>query len=230
MTSSNIIVALDFQTESQVFNFLDQITPELCRVKIGKELFTRFGPSLVTAIQQRGYDIFCDLKFHDIPNTTAAACRAAASLGVWMVNVHISGGRTMLQAARRAIDETPGKKPLLIGVTVLTSLTAEDLGELGMTPNLEELVLRYAQLAADCGLDGIVCSAREAALLRQHLPGHFLLVTPGIRFTDSPSDDQQRTLTPEAALKAGANYLVIGRPITGAENPRNVLETLNGIG
>lgn len=218
-----IIVALDGMTDSQVFALLDQLSPELCRAKVGKELFTRYGPSIVHQIQAKGYSVFLDLKFHDIPKTVALACRAAADLGVWMLNVHASGGAAMLQAAREAIDE---QGPLLIAVTMLTSLTQADLSMLKVSESPKDWVLSLAKLTHEAGLDGVVCSPQEVTLLRQHLPRDFCLVTPGIRLPDSPPDDQQRTLTPREAFQAGSDYLVVGRPITQATNPREILLNL----
>ena len=212
-----IIVALDFADEASTMRMLDLIDPALCRVKIGKELFTRCGPDLVRRINNTGFEVFLDLKFHDIPKTVAGAVRAAADLGVWMVNVHASGGRSMLEAARDAIDENYSTK--LVAVTVLTSLSAQDLEEIGIAGFPEQQVLRLAHMASECGLDGVVCSAKEIELLRHNLSQNFLLVTPGIRpLSDNPGD-QKRIETPARALAKGANYLVIGRPITQAADP-----------
>tara|TARA_R110002110_G_scaffold89303_2_gene232694 strand:+ start:44127 stop:44828 length:702 start_codon:yes stop_codon:yes gene_type:complete len=215
--NKQLIVALDFSDEKACLDFLDQLNPDLCRVKIGKELFTHYGPALVSSVQSRGFEIFLDLKFHDIPNTVAAAVRAAADLGIWMVNVHASGGRAMLEAARNALPDS--QAPLLIAVTVLTSLGEQELKELGIADKPEDQVIRLASLTADCGLDGVVCSAREAPLLRQALPADFKLVTPGIRPAGDKADDQKRIVTPTDALARGSDYLVIGRPITRADNP-----------
>ena len=212
-----IIVALDFADEASTMRMLDLIDPAVCRVKVGKELFTRCGPDLVRRISNKGFDVFLDLKFHDIPKTVAGAVRAAADLGVWMVNVHASGGRGMLDAARNAVNENYSSK--LVAVTVLTSLSAEDLEEIGIAGFPEQQVLRLAHMASECGLDGVVCSAKEIELLRHNLPQEFLLVTPGIRpLGDSPGD-QKRIETPGRALAKGANYLVIGRPVTQATDP-----------
>lgn len=212
-----IIVALDFADEASTMRMLDLIDPAVCRVKVGKELFTRCGPDLVRRISNKGFDVFLDLKFHDIPKTVAGAVRAAADLGVWMVNVHASGGRGMLDAARNAVNENYSTK--LVAVTVLTSLSAEDLEEIGIAGFPEQQVLRLAHMASECGLDGVVCSAKEIELLRHNLPQEFLLVTPGIRpLGDSPGD-QKRIETPGRALAKGANYLVIGRPVTQATDP-----------
>jgi orotidine-5'-phosphate decarboxylase len=197
----------------------------LCRLKVGNELFTRAGPAWVEQWQARGFEVFLDLKYHDIPNTVAAACRAAAALGVWMVNVHALGGRRMLAAAREALDggATP---PWLIGVTVLTSMEAADLREVGLADAPDGLASRLAALAADCGCDGVVCSAREAPVLRAERGRDFVLVTPGIRPDPGIADDQRRTVTPADALRAGSDYLVVGRPVTGASDPLAVLQAL----
>jgi orotidine-5'-phosphate decarboxylase len=225
-----IIVALDFADEVSAMRMLDLIDPAVCRVKVGKELFTRCGPDLVRRINNKGFDVFLDLKFHDIPKTVAGAVRAAADLGVWMVNVHASGGRGMLDAARNAIDENYSTK--LVAVTVLTSLSAEDLEEIGIVGFPEQQVLRLAHMASECGLDGVVCSAKEIELLRHNLAQDFLLVTPGIRPLGDNLGDQKRIETPARALAKGANYLVIGRPITQATDPavklRELLQEISG--
>ena len=220
-----IVVALDYTNAEAAGILVDQLEPSLCRLKIGNELFTRAGPALVEQWQARGFEVFLDLKFHDIPNTVAAACRAAADLGVWMVNVHALGGRRMLEAARAAIDGS-GHQPLLVAVTVLTSLDARDLGEIGLDAEPARLASRLAVLADDSGCDGVVCSAREAGALRTSHGAGFRLVTPGIRPPDSRTDDQRRTLTPGEAMSAGADYLVIGRPITTAADPSAALYRL----
>jgi len=221
-----IIVALDFPDAASALALVDRLDPALCRLKVGKELFTVAGPDLVRALVARGYEVFLDLKFHDIPNTVAAACRAAAGLGVWMMNVHASGGRRMMQAAREALAELP-QRPLLIGVTVLTSMSAEDLAETGIAAEPADQVMRLASLTQACGLDGVVCSAQEAALLRQRLGEDFRLVTPGIRPAGSEAGDQRRVMTPTQAIAAGATDLVIGRPITAAADPVKVLQSIN---
>ncbi len=226
MTDTRIIVALDYPDPRQALPLLDLLDGAECKIKIGKELFVRGGPQFVEQVAQRGFDVFLDLKFHDIPNTVAQACIAAADLGVWMMNVHALGGRKMLEAARNALDKGRGSTPLLIAVTVLTSLDANDLSELGLTGAVEENVLRLARLAHETGLDGVVCSPRETALLRGALGADFCLVTPGIRPSDSAADDQKRTLTPSEALRAGASYLVIGRPITRAAHPMQALRAI----
>ena len=225
MPQSPVIVALDFPTPEPVLRLARQLDPALCRLKVGKELFTRTGPALVETLQKQGYEIFLDLKFHDIPNTVAAACRAAAELGAWMVDVHASGGRRMLIAASEALANFR-QRPLLVGVTVLTSLEQADLEQLGWHETPEQLVLRLARLARAADLDGLVCSAREAAALRRALGSAPLLVTPGIRPPQASADDQRRVMTPREALDAGASHLVIGRPITRAPDPLEALQTI----
>ena len=223
-----VIVALDFDNAEMSLNFVRQLNPDLCQLKIGKELFTASGRSLAEKLINQGYRLFLDLKYHDIPNTVAAACKVAAQMGVWMVDMHASGGRRMMEAAAEAVSQF-SQRPLLIGVTVLTSMTNEDLAEImGTDIPVDTQVMRLAQLAAQSGLDGIVCSAREASLLRQHLQADFLLVTPGIRLdTQDNQDDQRRIMTPKAALAAGSSYLVMGRPITQAQNPVALLQNIN---
>lgn len=223
-----VIVALDFPGGEQAAAFVDRLVPGSCRLKVGKELFTREGPALVRRFVEQGHDVFLDLKFHDIPNTVARACEAAAALGVWMVNVHASGGSRMMRAAKEALDSAGGRRPLLIAVTVLTSLGREDLAELGIADEPRQQVLRLAGLARDAGLDGVVCSPQEAGMLRSELGAGFMLVTPGVRPQGASLDDQNRVLTPAEALRQGADYLVIGRPVTRAEDPVAVLETING--
>lgn len=217
-----IIVALDFPGREAALQLADRLDPALCRVKVGKELFTRSGPQVVEALQARGFEVFLDLKFHDIPNTTAMAVRAAAELGVWMVNVHCSGGLRMMAACREELERGSGPKPLLIGVTVLTSMEQQDLAGIGLDVPPQEQVLRLAALATDAGLDGLVCSAQEARALKEVQPS-LQLVTPGIRPAGSSADDQKRILTPCQALEAGSDYLVIGRPISQAADPAAAL-------
>ena len=219
---SPVIVALDFPSAAQAIALAERLNPQQCRLKVGKELFTRSGPDVVERLQALGFEIFLDLKFHDIPNTTAMAVKAAAELGVWMVNVHCSGGLKMLQACRTVLDQQAGVKPLLIGVTVLTSMEQNDLAGLGLDVTPQEQVLRLAALAEQAGLDGLVCSAHEASALKQQWPTG-QLITPGIRPAGSAQDDQKRILTPVQALQAGADYLVIGRPITQAAEPAQAL-------
>lgn len=222
-----IIVALDYATAADALAIVDRLTPGLCRLKVGKELFTRSGPELVRQLVGLGFDVFLDLKFHDIPNTVAQACRAAADLGVWMMNVHAQGGRKMMGAARAALEECGERRPLLIAVTILTSLGAEDLAEVGLGGTPADNVLRLATLARDCGLDGVVCSPLEAAALNRALGAQFRLVTPGVRPAGSAQDDQRRVMTPADAIGAGASYLVIGRPITQAADPIAVLRAID---
>jgi orotidine-5'-phosphate decarboxylase len=221
-----VIVALDYATGTEALAFAQHLDPKRCRVKVGKELFTVAGPALVEQLVGRGFDVFLDLKYHDIPNTVAAACRAAAGLGAWMINVHASGGRTMMQAAREALAGE-ATRPRLIAVTVLTSLGAEDLRETGQSEEPAVLVERLARLAASSGLDGVVCSAQEAQRLRQACGADFCLVTPGIRLPDSAQDDQKRVVTPRMAIANGADFLVVGRPITKASDPLAVLDRIN---
>lgn len=224
---SPVIVALDFSDEQQVLKFVDQIPAGSCRLKVGKELFVHAGPNLVKLLVDRGFDVFLDLKFHDIPNTVARACAVAADMGVWMMNVHASGGRKMLEAARQSLESLGADRPLLIAVTVLTSMGQEDLSEIGIKDNPADQVMRLASLTQQSGLDGVVCSAQEVAKLREQLGDDFLLVTPGIRPEGSDSGDQKRIMTPLRAIQAGSHYLVIGRPITQAENPVDVLRAIN---
>jgi orotidine-5'-phosphate decarboxylase len=221
--SGRIIVALDFSSEQAALGTLSRLDPGLCRVKVGKELFTRCGPSLVRQISREGYDVFLDLKFHDIPNTVAGAVGAAVDLGVWMVNVHAAGGRAMLEAARVAVENTT---TLLTAVTVLTSLTAEDLRETGVTDKPEDQVRRLARLVADTGLHGVVCSAMETRRLRAEFGPSFVLVTPGIRPAGDMHGDQKRIATPAAAIRDGSDYLVIGRPVTQAKDPTSKLKEI----
>lgn len=218
MPVSPIIVALDYTSAADALAMADQLSPEKVRVKVGKELFTREGPAVVEALQKRGFEVFLDLKFHDIPNTVAGAVRAAAELGVWMVNVHAGGGRRMMEAAHEAVGSR-AHRPLLTAVTVLTSMGDGELAELGIQVDAATQVKRLATLTRDCGLDGVVCSAREAAMLRSELGSEFKLVTPGIRPAGSDAGDQTRVVTPADAVKLGVDYMVIGRPITRADDP-----------
>lgn len=225
--SSRVIVALDFAEAGAALALAGRLDPAACRLKVGKELFTVGGPALVETLAQRGFDIFLDLKFHDIPNTVAQACKAAAGLGVWMVNVHALGGRSMMEAARAAIAPGPGS-PKLIAVTVLTSMAEADLREVGIAASPLDAAMRLAALAADCGLDGVVCSAHEAAAVRGRCGADFLRVTPGIRLPEDASGDQKRIMTPQLAIESGASYLVVGRPVTRAADPLAVLARING--
>jgi orotidine-5'-phosphate decarboxylase len=219
---SPLIIALDFAQPQQALALAKQLGAQRCYVKVGKELFTRSGASLVTQLVDLDFKVFLDLKYHDIPHTVAKACQAAAELGVWMLNVHALGGRDMLIAARDSLENYP-QRPLLIAVTLLTSLGQEDLSGIGLHGSLQDNVLRLARLSKAAGLDGLVCSPQEIQLIRQNVDDNLLLVTPGIRPTSSIQDDQKRTMTPKQALQAGANYLVIGRPVIAASNPLQAL-------
>ncbi|WP_019896317.1 orotidine-5'-phosphate decarboxylase [Hydrogenovibrio halophilus] len=225
LCSPRIVVALDYDQPESALTLVDQLNPADCRLKVGKELFAAGGPNLVRALVARQFDVFLDLKYHDIPTTVAKACRAAAELGVWMLNVHALGGRKMLEAAKAAMADLP-EPPLLIAVTILTSHTQSDLTEIGLSGSPGDNVKRLATLAQDCGLDGVVCSAREAAMLRQQCGEDFALVTPGIRPAEADQNDQKRVMTPVEAVQAGASYLVIGRPITQAADPQAALKAI----
>jgi len=227
MHDPRVIVALDYDNKDTALAFVDKLDPNLCKLKVGKEMFTLFGPDLVKILIAKGFDVFLDLKFHDIPNTVAKACKAAADLGVWMVNVHASGGLPMMQAAKEAIANSTNPQTKLIAVTVLTSMDESQLADVvsGVTP--EQQVLRLAALTEQAGLDGIVCSAQEASVLRERHNDDFLLVTPGIRPIGADAGDQKRVMTPPDAMKAGVSYLVMGRPITKADDPIAVLEAVN---
>ena len=214
-----VIVALHFAEQNKALELVDRLEPNECRLKVGKEMFTRFGPEFVKNLQNKGFDVFLDLKFHDIPNTVAKAVKAAADLGVWMVNVHASGGMKMMEAARKELEAYGNDRPLLIAVTILTSMDEENLHSLGLNCSNDEQVLRLAKLTANSGLDGVVCSAREAPILRKELPESFKLITPGIRPVGASVGDQVRIVTPKQALLNGSNYLVIGRPLTQAQKP-----------
>ncbi|NMT65074.1 orotidine-5'-phosphate decarboxylase [Marinobacter orientalis] len=222
-----IIVALDFPSDQPALALVDQLDPAKCRLKVGKELFTLSGPGLVRELHGRGFEVFLDLKFHDIPNTTSAAVAAAADLGVWMVNVHASGGEKMMTACRDRLESFGKDRPLLIAVTVLTSMDSKELAGIGITDSPEAQVSRLATLTRSCGLDGVVCSAQEAPTLKMEQGGDFRLVTPGIRPLSADKDDQQRIMTPTDAIKAGSDYLVIGRPITQAADPLAALEAIH---
>jgi orotidine-5'-phosphate decarboxylase len=226
-SSPPFIIALDFPTVSEALQLATRLNPSLCRVKVGKELFIQGGPRVIEQLIKLGYEVFLDLKFHDIPNTVAAACQAAADLGVWMMDVHACGGTAMLEAARNSLAKT-SHTPLLIAVTVLTSLTEGDLKTLGVSDKPLDQVLRLARLAQSAGVDGVVCSAHEVKSLRRKLGESFCLVTPGIRPMGWENlDDQRRIMTPQEALAAGSDYLVIGRPITKAADPLKALQSLH---
>jgi orotidine-5'-phosphate decarboxylase len=226
VTKSKVVVALDFSTIIQAKIFIDQLDPNLCKLKIGKELFTVGGSSFVEKCINLGFDVFLDLKYHDIPNTVAKACTLAANMGVWMVNVHCLGGRKMMVAAKDAISNFQ-HQPILIGVTILTSMHQEDLNEVGLVGSPKHNVIRLAKLANLSGLDGVVCSAQETSLIRQEITTDFCLVTPGIRLEGTKTNDQQRVMTPKNALLSGSDYLVIGRPITQSQDPIATLIDIN---
>lgn len=223
---SRVIVAMDFDNQHSALQLAEQLDPSQCRLKVGKELFTVAGPQLVKALVERNFDVFLDLKFHDIPNTTAHAVSAAADLGVWMTNVHASGGSRMMSAARQALEQQ-GSSMLLIGVTVLTSMDDTDIAELGIDRSPAAQVEHLARLAQQAGLHGVVCSAQEASTLKAELGADFKLVTPGIRLPDSAADDQRRVVSPPEAMALGSDYLVIGRPITQSANPFETLVQIN---
>lgn len=225
--TSKIIVALDYETESDALALVDQIDPNLCRLKVGKEMFTTLGMNFVKQLHQRNFDVFLDLKYHDIPNTVARAVRSAADLGVWMVDLHASGGLRMMEEAKRILEPYGKDAPLLIAVTVLTSMEDLDLLQIGINASPMEQVLRLAHLTQRAGLDGVVCSPQEVEILRNACGEEFKLVTPGIRPTGADFGDQRRVMTPTAAIRAGSDYLVIGRPITKADNPVEVLCSIN---
>jgi len=222
-----IIVALDFASAAPALDLVSGLDPSLCRLKVGKEMFTRLGPAFVEKLVGKGFDVFLDLKYHDIPNTVAAACAAAADLGVWMVNVHASGGRRMMETARDRLEGL-SHRPLLIAVTILTSLEAKDIHEVGFIGSPADIVVRQARLTEECGFDGVVCSPLEAVEVRPLVNDDFLLVTPGVRPASAASNDQKRVMTPLDALNSGADYLVIGRPITAAKNPHESLLSIGG--
>lgn len=225
MSRSPIVVALDFHSREEALALARRLSPRDCRVKVGKTLFTRAGPDVVKALQDMGFDVFLDLKFHDIPHTVAGAVQAAAELGVWMVNVHASGGRAMLEAARDAADSV-AKPPLLIAVTVLTSMDGAALQDVGVADGTDAQVARLAGLAHAARLDGVVCSVREVADLKKRFGAKFVTVTPGIRPQGSQADDQNRIETPQSALASGSDYWVIGRPISQAADPQAVLQNI----
>jgi orotidine-5'-phosphate decarboxylase len=217
-----IVVALDYAEAPSALALAKQLDPAICRLKVGKELFTAAGPRIVESLIKKGFGVFLDLKFHDIPTTVAKACEAASRLGVWMLNVHASGGAEMMQAAKEGVTKS-GQQPLLIAVTVLTSMNQGMLSQIGVSGDLQAQVLRLAALAKASGMDGVVCSAQEATLLSERLGQEFCLVTPGIRPVSASVDDQSRVVTPPEALRLGASYLVIGRPITKAPDPLKAL-------
>ena len=229
MFDPKVIVALDYDNDAAALDFVSQLDPSTCNLKVGKELFTIAGPQFVSKLVDLNFRVFLDLKFHDIPNTTAQAIKAAASLGVWMVNVHASGGRVMMETVRNQLDNLPNAntRPIVIGVTVLTSMDQAQLNDIGINVSPKEQVLRLARLVKESGLDGVVSSAQEAALIKQELGSDFITVTPGIRPAGAALGDQKRVMTPVEAVQAGSDYLVIGRPITRAEDPCAVLKSIN---
>jgi len=227
MSDAKVVVALDFDKKGDALSFVDKVSPNDCRLKVGKEMFTYFGPDFVKQLTYKGFDVFLDLKFHDIPNTVAKAVTAAANLGVWMVNVHASGGSEMMKKAKSSLEQFGDKAPLLTAVTVLTSMSGKDLQDIGIDRTPAEQVIHLAKLTKNCGLDGVVCSAWEAEHLKKSLGQAFKLITPGIRPLGSASDDQKRIMTPQQAIAVGVDYLVIGRPITQAANPQIVLDKIN---
>ena len=225
--SKKVLIALDYDDQETALAFVKQLSPDTCRLKVGKEMFTYFGPEFVKELIELGFDVFLDLKFHDIPNTVAKAVTAAAKMGVWMVNVHASGGYEMMHKAKLALEEFGDRAPILIAVTVLTSMDEPELKRLGINKSPQEQVIYLAKLAKEAGLDGVVCSAQEANVLKAELGEHFKLVTPGIRPEGSEAGDQKRIMTPKQAIEAGSDYLVVGRPITKAANPVEVLQDVN---
>ena len=227
MPDKKIIVALDFSNTREALTLIDQLDPAACRVKIGNELFTTAGPSFVKDVIQRKFDVFLDLKFHDIPNTVARAVSVVAEMGVWMTNIHAVGGGVMMEQAKSALDSFVDSRPLLLGVTVLTSMAEAELQDVGMDCNLEEQVKRLAGLSNAVGLDGVVCSAAETSMLRASLPAEFCLVTPGIRRPEDAVGDQKRVVGPAQAIVNGSDYLVVGRPITRADSPLEALQAFN---
>lgn len=224
--NKQIVVALDYPSHDEAIAMAKKLDPSLCRVKVGKELFTRSGPVIIESLHKLGFDVFLDLKFHDIPNTVAQAVLAAAELGVWMVNVHASGGQKMMERTVELLEQKGVEKPLLIAVTVLTSMQREDLAGVGLDVEPIDHVKRLALLTEKSGFDGVVCSAQEAPMLREIVSSEFKLVTPGIRPAGASADDQKRIVTPQDAIRDGSDYLVIGRPITQSENPVNTLEMI----
>ena len=221
-----IIIALDYPNEASAWHLIDQLDAKMCRLKIGKEMFTRLGPDFVRKVINKGFDVFLDLKYHDIPNTVAAACEAGADLGVWMMNVHAAGGRKMMETAANRLAKLQSR-PLLIAVTILTSLSADEVAEIGYPGSPQDNVSRFAELTESSGLDGVVCSPLEAGVLRGERCADFRLVTPGVRPATASMDDQTRVMTPSDAMRAGSDFLVVGRPITAAKNPLESLIAIN---
>lgn len=229
MSDPKVIVALDFENSTDLERTVEKLNPALCRVKVGKTLFTKYGPPIISKLHAKGFEVFLDLKFHDIPQQVAGACKSAAELNVWMMNIHALGGLAMLKAAKQAVDEVEkakGKRPLLIGVTILTSLSQNDLVQFGMTESVESAVFRLARLCYEAGLDGVVCSAEEATRLKKEFGKDFICVTPGIRLKGESTQDQKRVMTPFDAISAGSDYLVMGRSITEGPNPLERLQEI----
>lgn len=226
MTESKVIVALDYNDENKALEFVDKVSADLCRLKVGNELFTTAGPKFVAKLVDKGFKVFLDLKYHDIPNTVSRACEAAADLGVWLVDIHTSGGPVMMSAAAEALSKYR-ERPYLIGVTVLTSMDSAQLSSIGVAAEPKDQVIRLAKLAKESGLDGVVSSAQEVTLIKSNVPAPFICVTPGIRPAGSSVGDQKRIMTPAQAVAAGSDYLVIGRPITQAEDPIKALIDIN---
>ncbi|KTD11413.1 orotidine-5'-phosphate decarboxylase [Legionella jamestowniensis] len=222
-----LIIALDFHRQEEALTLVNQLNPTQCALKVGSEMFTLFGVNFIHQLIQKEFKIFLDLKFHDIPSTVARACKACAELGVWMINVHASGGLAMMQAAREALTSYGSKRPLLIAVTILTSINPSDLSQIGIDHSLEGQVQKLARLAYQAELDGVVCSAHEVAVIKETCGNSFLTVTPGIRLPDSKKDDQSRTVTPSQAIALGSDYLVVGRPITGSSDPVKIVNAIN---
>ena len=227
MNDPKVVVALDFDRLRSAYSFVDKLDPSLCKLKVGKEMFTHFGPEFVKHLIDKQFKVFLDLKFHDIPNTVAKACIAAADMGVWMVNVHASGGPVMMEQARKGLESYGLQRPLLIAVTVLTSMDQAQLSAIGINRSPAEQVLHLAKLTRQCGLDGVVCSAQESSLLKTEVAKDFVLVTPGIRPEGSDKGDQIRVMTPKQAIIAGSDYLVIGRPVTQSDDPLQTLIDIN---
>jgi orotidine-5'-phosphate decarboxylase len=224
--TSKLIVALDFDNKNEAMDLIDQLDPSLCSLKIGSELFTLWGPTFVSQVIKQGFKVFLDLKFHDIPHTVARACKAGADLGVWMLNVHASGGLEMMQAAINALEPYGKDRPILIGVTVLTSFNQSELNRIGLIKSVLQQVCDLASLTKQAGLDGVVCSAYEVKIIKQLCGPNFLTITPGIRPPTSAADDQSRIMTPKQAIEEGSDYLVVGRPITRSSNPIDVVHAI----
>ena len=224
--AQKIILALDFDSESETLNFIERLDPKLCKLKIGKQLFVREGPKIVTSMIDRGFDVFLDLKFHDIPNTTVKACEAAADMGCWMVNIHAFGGRIMMEAVANSFARLKAP-PLLVSVTVLTSFDGQEISRIGLNKTLDNQVELLAKLSYDSGIDGVVCSALEIGKIKKSVGSKFIYVTPGIRVLGDAMHDQSRVVTPEKAILLGSDYIVIGRSITSDKDPLKKLKQIN---